>query len=154
MNYILFCGILSVTAVLAARFGFAWQLLLQNGRMLLRLEALEKRLEEIGERITEKAETDAERGISEASERADRFGNHSLANSKIKRDGLKAGTPAPEFRLPRLGGGELSLSELRGRLVLLVFSSPHCGPCNTLAPKLQKFHRKHPELELVMISRE
>jgi hypothetical protein len=43
---------------------------------------------------------------------------------------------------------------LRGKLVLLVFSSPHCGPCNTLAPKLQKFHRKNPGLELVMISRE
>jgi len=37
--------------------------------------------------------------------------------------------------------------------VLLVFSSPHCGPCDALAPALQKFHREHPELEVVMISR-
>jgi len=37
--------------------------------------------------------------------------------------------------------------------VLLVFSSPHCGPCSTLAPELEKFHRQHPELELVMISK-
>src|SRR6266850_3294456 len=85
--------------------------------------------------------------------RADRFRERSLGRSKIKRDGLKTGTPAPEFRLPRLDGrGELSLSELRGRRVLLVFSSPHCGPCNTLAPQLEEFHRAHPELELVMIS--
>jgi peroxiredoxin len=56
---------------------------------------------------------------------------------------LKAGTPAPDFRLPRLDGkGELSLSELRGRRVLLVFSSPDCGPCNTLAPELEKFYRE------------
>jgi peroxiredoxin len=41
----------------------------------------------------------------------------------------------------------------RGQRVLLVFSSPHCGPCITVAPKLQKFHRKHPETEVVMISR-
>ena len=75
-----------------------------------------------------------------------------LATSKIKRDGLKSGTVAPEFRLPRLDGGQLALSDLRGKMVLLVFSSPHCGPCNTLAPKLQEFHRKHPTVELVMIS--
>jgi thiol-disulfide isomerase/thioredoxin len=36
---------------------------------------------------------------------------------------------------------------------MLVFSSPHCGPCNTLAPELEKFHREHPDLKLVMISK-
>jgi peroxiredoxin len=71
-----------------------------------------------------------------------RFSNRSLAKSKIKRDGLKAGTPAPDFRLPRLDGrGELGLSDFRGRRVLLVFSSPNCGPCSVLAPALEKFHR-------------
>jgi len=75
--------------------------------------------------------------------RASRFTSRSLARSKIKRDGLKAGTLAPVFQLPRLDGhGDLSLGDLRGRRVLLVFSSPHCGPCNTLAPELEKFHRK------------
>ena len=82
-----------------------------------------------------------------------RFSNRSLARSKIKRDGLKAGTQAPSFRLPRLDGSELALEDLRGKRVLLVFSSPHCGPCDTLAPRLDKFHREHPELELLMISR-
>src|SRR6516162_5643935 len=85
--------------------------------------------------------------------RVSRFSNRSLAHSKIKRDGLKAGTHAPDFRLPRLDGGELSLGDLRGQRVLLVFSSPHCGPCNTLAPKLEKFHRKHQDLKMVMVSR-
>jgi hypothetical protein len=33
--------------------------------------------------------------------------------SKIKRDGLTVGTPAPIFRLPRVGGGELSTQSLR-----------------------------------------
>ena len=85
--------------------------------------------------------------------RVSRFRNRSLARSKIKRDGLKAGTRAPDFRLPRLDGGELSLSELRGQRLVLVFSSPRCGPCNTLAPLLEKFHRKHPDLKIVMVSR-
>jgi peroxiredoxin len=52
---------------------------------------------------------------------------------------LKAGTSAPSFRLPRLDGGELSLEELRGKRVLLVFSDPP-GSCNAL-PELEKFHR-------------
>jgi peroxiredoxin len=51
------------------------------------------------------------------------------------------------------GRGELTLSEFRGRAVLLVFSSPYCGPCNTLAPELEKFHRQHPGMQVLMISR-
>ena len=98
--------------------------------------------------------SDGEKENTDGDGRVTRFSNRSLARSKIKRDGLKAGTPAPDFRLPRLDGrGELALSDLRGRRVLLVFSSPQCGPCDALAPALQRFHRQHPELELVMISR-
>jgi len=73
--------------------------------------------------------------------RPNRFSGRSLVRSKIARDGLKAGTPAPLFRLPRLDGGELALEDLRGSRVLLVFSDPHCGPCNTVAPILEEFHR-------------
>jgi peroxiredoxin len=128
-----------------------WQLLRQNGRLLLRIEEMEKRLHEL-----EFDESEQPRGLAmeNGDGRADRFRERSLARSRIKRDGLKAGTVAPEFRLPRLDGrGELSLSQLRGRPVLLVFSSPECGPCNALAPHLQKFHRAHPEVEVVMISK-
>jgi peroxiredoxin len=89
------------------------------------------------------------RGEGEGPERASRFGDRSLAGSKIKRDGLKAGTLAPEFRLPRLDGqGELALSELRGRQILLVFSSPGCGPCEKLAPELERFHREQPKKQV------
>jgi peroxiredoxin len=66
-----------------------------------------------------------------------RVGNRDLSQSRINRSGLAPGTPAPDFRLPLLGGGELSLGELRGRKVLLVFSDPHCGPCEALLPRLQ-----------------
>jgi peroxiredoxin len=109
------------------------------------------------EALLKLAEGKAATGGQEAGvgdERTNRFSNRSLARSKIKRDGLKAGTPAPDFRLPRLDGqGELGLAELHGRPALLVFSDPHCGPCGAVAPKLQKFHREHPEIGLVMISR-
>jgi len=80
-------------------------------------------------------------------------GNRDLADSRIKRDGLSAGTPAPGFRLPRLDGGELSLEAYRGRRVLLVFSDPHCGPCDQLAPQLEQFHRRTAQIETLMVSR-
>jgi peroxiredoxin len=77
----------------------------------------------------------------------------SLARSRLNRTGLKAGTVAPEFRLPLVGDGELALADLRGQRVLLVFSDPDCGPCNELAPRLQELHRTRPDLRVVVISR-
>jgi methylamine dehydrogenase accessory protein MauD len=79
--------------------------------------------------------------------------NRGLHTSRLRRDGLKAGTPAPAFRLPRLDGGELSLDEFRGRRVLLVFSDPECGPCMELAPALEQFHRGPAGVQVLMISR-
>src|SRR6516162_10397593 len=114
---------------------FGWQLLRQNGRMLLRLDELEKRLSEL--------EWDEFGGNGE--DRSARFGNRSVARSKIKRDGLTAGTSAPDFRLPCLDGTERSLQDFQGRRVVLVFSDPHCGPCSTLAPRLERFHRENGE---------
>jgi peroxiredoxin len=77
----------------------------------------------------------------------------SLAASRLNRKGLKAGEAAPDFRLPRIDGGELSLADFRGRRVLLVFSDPHCGPCAELAPRLQEIHLERPELGVLVISR-
>jgi peroxiredoxin len=77
----------------------------------------------------------------------------SLARSRLNRSGLKAGTAAPEFTLPRVDGGETSLADFRGRHVLLVFSDPNCGPCDELAPRLQELHLQRPDLEVVVISR-
>jgi peroxiredoxin len=73
--------------------------------------------------------------------------------SRINRSGLTAGTLAPPFRLPRLDGGELGLDELRGRKVLLVFSDPGCGPCNQLAPRLERLYRNRLKAQVLMVSR-
>lgn len=80
-------------------------------------------------------------------------GDPSLARSRLNRDGLKAGATAPDFSLPRIDGGELSLAELRGRRVLLVFSDPDCGPCQELALRLQELHVGRSDLHVVVISR-
>jgi peroxiredoxin len=80
-------------------------------------------------------------------------GNRSLADSRLNRHGLPAGTPAPHFRLPRLEGGEVTLEAYRGQRVLLVFSDPNCGPCDRLAPQLEQVHRHAPTLQVLMVSR-
>jgi peroxiredoxin len=80
-------------------------------------------------------------------------GTRSIADSKLPRNGLAAGAPAPEFTLPRLEGGELSLTEYRGRRVLVVFSDPKCGPCDALAPQLEQAYRHSGDVPIVMISR-
>src|SRR4051812_11658895 len=151
MNVLFTAALALAWASLLAGTWLGWQLLRQNGRVLLRLDELEKRQDELefdGHEQPRSLPTENGDGS------ADRFRERSLARSRIKRDGLKAGTAAPEFRLPRLDGrGELALRDLRGRQVLLVFSSPECGPSNILEPQLEKFHRTHPEIELVMISR-
>jgi peroxiredoxin len=79
--------------------------------------------------------------------------NRGLDASRINRNGLKAGTIAPVFCLPRLDGGELSLEEFKGRRVLLVFSDPQCGPCDQLAPHLERFHRQASDPQVLMVSR-
>ena len=115
---------------------FIYQLVRQNGRLIRRIESIEDRLDSAADQ-----------------DRPRPFGDRSLTNSRINRNGLPAGTPAPPFRLPRLDGGELSLEEYRGRRVLLVFSSPDCGPCQVLAPKLDELARATPGVPVVMVSR-
>jgi peroxiredoxin len=78
-----------------------------------------------------------------------------MSESRIEREGLKAGTPAPPFELPTLRGETASLAEQRGRRVLLVFSDPDCGPCESVLPELARLHRERRSdgLEVIMVSR-
>ena len=63
-----------------------------------------------------------------------------ITESRIKRDGLPAGTLAPNFTLPDLRGKDRTLADMRGKRVLLVFSDPGCGPCQQLASSLEQLH--------------
>jgi peroxiredoxin len=82
-------------------------------------------------------------------------GERPLAESRIERDGLKAGTPAPGFRMPDLNGRMVSPDDYRGRKLLLVFTDPDCGPCDQIAPELARLERQHQGngLALVMVGR-
>jgi peroxiredoxin len=66
-----------------------------------------------------------------------------LAESRLEREGIPAGSPAPTFELPDVHGRNVSLDDYRGKRVLLVFSDPVCGPCDALMPELAEFHQRH-----------
>ena len=125
MNYLLILSIGVSWLLVGLACWLGWQLLRQNGSILLRLDALEERFDELD------LDSEGDPHPQPLSHRMGEGGSggngksKSLARSRINRDGLKAGTRALNFRLPRLEGGELSLEELRGRRVLLVFSDPH-----------------------------
>jgi methylamine dehydrogenase accessory protein MauD len=72
--------------------------------------------------------------------------------SRINREGLKPGTRAPDFALPRVRGGEGSLSEFRGRRVFLVFVQAGCEPCHEIAPELNRLQRSG-EVQVLVVNR-
>ena len=103
------------------------------GRLLLRIEALERSL---ADGTVASAPTPAE--------------------PDVPRQGLPIGTPAPPFALPGVFGETLTLEALRaaGKPVLLLFTDPHCGPCNQLMPDIGRWQREHAAtLTIASISR-
>ncbi len=99
---------------LAILGGIAWvmlNLIGQNGRLLLRIEAIETAIAAGGA-------VPAQAAIA--------------AQPAVRPVGLPVGVPAPAFSLPDLDGALVSLDTLRagGRSALLLFTDPNCGPCN------------------------
>ena len=80
-------------------------------------------------------------------------GNRPLSASRINRSGLKQGTVAPNFTLPLIDGGQISLDAYRGKRVMIVFSDQKCKPCHALMPDLIELHRRTPDIDILVISR-
>lgn len=61
--------------------------------------------------------------------------------TRLGRGGLKLGKKAPDFTLPCVAGGEVSLHDFAGRRVFLVFTQSGCKPCHRVVPELNKLQR-------------
>jgi thiol-disulfide isomerase/thioredoxin len=108
-------GILLPWSIVGLRCWIGYHLIRQNGRLLLRLEAIETQLTRLG------------------SVSALRPGPQAASSGPR---GLPVGSMAPEFELPDLVGARQALSQWRGQRLLLIFFSPQCGFCLQMAPAL------------------
>lgn len=117
---------LAGAALLAAVSLFAWQLFRQYGRVLLRVEALEREL------------AVQPRGLS------------------VTQHGLAIGGAAPPLAAVDLRGEAVGLGDLLapGLAVMLVFTDPNCGSCHALLPEIATWQREHgDELTIGLVSR-
>jgi peroxiredoxin len=66
--------------------------------------------------------------------------------------GNKIGFTAPDFTLPTVDSREISLSDYRGRPVILNFWASWCGPCRYEVPAFKAFYERYPEEQVVIIA--
>jgi peroxiredoxin len=124
-RWLLGAAVVVLLAALAVEGWFVVNLARQQGRLLLRLEALEASNSEIPHPHEREAQ------------------------------GLAVGSIAPVFELPGLYGETLTLQALRSerRPVLLVFSDPGCGPCAQLMLQVANWQDHHRQaLTIAVIS--
>jgi peroxiredoxin len=122
-----------VLILLAGQWGFLVHLLRQNGRLLVRLEAVEETLAEGGSVAPSANGTPVDQA-----------------------EGLPVGSAAPEFSLSGLHGETLTLDALRssGKPLMALFTDPGCGPCNAMLPEVGRWQEEHErKLTLALISR-
>jgi peroxiredoxin len=109
------------------------QMLAQQGRLLLRLDALESSLRNSGSTLLNRPPGDPS--------------SHAR---------LRPGQRAPDFRLAGLYGETITFDSLlaKKKTTLLAFIDPGCGPCNTLMPDIAEWQRKYEStITLAVISR-
>jgi peroxiredoxin len=124
---------LAVLFVLAAQWWLLLNLLRQNGRLLMRVEALEWGLGAGGGATTSPNDVEDQ-----------------------PPSGLPIGATAPEFELPGLHGEKLTLESLRAseKPLMLLFIDPNCGPCTAMLPEVRRWQKEHAEeLTISLVSR-
>ena len=70
---------------------------------------------------------------------------NALKAKKEKENVLGVGKEAPDFTETKIEGGTMSLSDLRGKVVLLDFWASWCGPCRRENPNVVKLYNEYKE---------
>jgi peroxiredoxin/uncharacterized membrane protein YphA (DoxX/SURF4 family) len=123
-----------VLSLLAGQWWFLVHLLRQNGRLLVRLEAVEASLATDGSVV----------------------GPSQNGGALNQAEGLPVGSDAPQFSLSGLYGETFTLDALRssGKPLMMLFTDPNCGPCNAMLPEVGRWQEEHAQkLTLALVSR-
>jgi peroxiredoxin len=134
IQLLLVAGGAVVLGLLVGQWWFLLHLLRQNGRLLVRLEALEGN------------------PASETAPQSSSNGDHQTPTAS----GLPVGSEAPNFDLRGLHGERLTLWSLRSwrKPLLLLFTDPSCGPCNAMLPDVGRWQEEHKDrLTVTLVSR-
>ena len=60
--------------------------------------------------------------------------------------------PAPAFTLSSRAGGEVSLADLKGQVVMINFWASWCGPCRKEFPALDQIYAKYKPMGLTLLA--
>jgi peroxiredoxin len=122
-------------AMLAGIGVLVWQLLAQQGRVLLRLEEFEARM--TGAAAPLQPDPPIE-----------------IFDPLTMGAGLPVGSKAPAFDVATLNGANFSLDKLLAaeKPALLFFADPQCGPCDALMPAIAGWQETLPSHSIVIVS--
>jgi thiol-disulfide isomerase/thioredoxin len=78
---------------------------------------------------------------------------YDLMDEVMPEMGLEPGTPAPAFSARTLSGELASLGTFleTGLPAVVLFTSPHCGPCSTLMPRVAAWQRDYADVVSVVL---
>ncbi|WP_342537074.1 redoxin domain-containing protein [Sporosarcina sp. FSL K6-3508] len=74
---------------------------------------------------------------------------------EVAEEGLEQYSPAPDFTLKTLAGETVTLSELKGKKVILNFWATWCPPCKAEMPHMESFYSKltdEDQVELIAVN--
>src|SRR5262245_16789827 len=75
-----------------------------------------------------------------------------LLYSAVAFAGVGKGQKAPDFSLPTLSGGTMSLASLRGKVVLIDFWAQWCEPCKKELPQLEKLSKEFKDVVILTVN--
>lgn len=76
----------------------------------------------------------------------------SVRTQTSERHAVRVGDEAPNFRLRDLDGNLTSLSQFRGKVVLLNFWATWCGPCRVEMPAMEQLYRTYSRREFQILA--
>ncbi|MEC1180777.1 redoxin domain-containing protein [Metasolibacillus meyeri] len=76
----------------------------------------------------------------------------SVVNAMNKKERRENADQAADFTLETLDGTKVSLSDYKGKKVILNFWTTWCPPCKAEMPHMQNFHEKHEDSDVALLA--